>query len=312
MTKSFTTLTAAAAVLLAAGAANAADLRAKAPVVEAPPAPSIFDIAFGASIGTDYMFRGITQSDHKASVGAYFEPRINLTPNFQIYGGVAGYSIDLPNNAAAEVDLYGGIRPTFGKLALDLGGIYYYYPGGECYNSNVAGCLASFAPNGNVAKDDISWWEFYVKATYALTDALSVGGNFYYADSYANSGADGYYYSGTLKYTFPTLANGIGMYVSGEVGYQEVGTTDWFFGNARLPDYTTWNVGLGFTYKVFTLDLRYSDTDLNKGDCNAISGDNTAWQTGYATQYNADYGSKWCGSTFMAKLSVDLTLDSLK
>ena len=32
------------------------------------------------------------------------------------------------------------------------------------------------------------------------------------------------------------------------------------------PSYNTWNIGVGFTYKVFTLDLRYSDTNLSKGD----------------------------------------------
>ena len=31
------------------------------------------------------------------------------------------------------------------------------------------------------------------------------------------------------------------------------------------PSYNTWNIGIGFTYKVFTLDLRYSDTNLSKG-----------------------------------------------
>ena len=36
------------------------------------------------------------------------------------------------------------------------------------------------------------------------------------------------------------------------------------------PSYNTWNIGVGFTYKVFTLDLRYSDTNLSKGDCNEI------------------------------------------
>ena len=40
-----------------------------------------------------------------------------------------------------------------------------------------------------------------------------------------------------------------------------------------MPDYNTWNVGLGFTWKVFTLDLRYSDTDLTKGDCSAFTSD---------------------------------------
>ena len=39
------------------------------------------------------------------------------------------------------------------------------------------------------------------------------------------------------------------------------------------PSYNTWNIGIGFTYKVFTLDLRYSDTNLSKGNCNAFTSD---------------------------------------
>jgi hypothetical protein len=35
--------------------------------------------------------------------------------------GLSGESITFPNRAAAETDFYGGIRPTFGNLALDLG-----------------------------------------------------------------------------------------------------------------------------------------------------------------------------------------------
>ncbi len=48
----------------------------------------------------------------------------------------------------------------------------------------------------------------------------------------------------------------------------------------NYADYNTWNIGVGFTYKVFTLDLRYSDTDMSKGDCNAFTSDFTASQPG--------------------------------
>src|SRR5271163_318887 len=34
------------------------------------------------------------------------------------------------NRAAMELDVYGGIRPTFDKLALDFGYWFYSYPGG--------------------------------------------------------------------------------------------------------------------------------------------------------------------------------------
>jgi len=65
----------------------------------------------------DYIFRGVTQSNHKPSVAAYFEPRYNVTKDLQLYVGSSFESISFANRAAAEVDIYGGIRPTFGAFA---------------------------------------------------------------------------------------------------------------------------------------------------------------------------------------------------
>jgi len=48
-----------------------------------------------------------------------FEPRYNFNDSLQGYLGLSGESISFPNRAAAESTFYGGLRPTFGKLALD-------------------------------------------------------------------------------------------------------------------------------------------------------------------------------------------------
>jgi hypothetical protein len=80
----------------------------------------------------DYIFRGITQSNHKPSVAAYFEPRYNVTKDLQLYVGLGREHL-VPNRAAAEVDIYGGIRPTFGAFAFDFGVWGYLYPGGTCH-----------------------------------------------------------------------------------------------------------------------------------------------------------------------------------
>src|SRR5215813_6876026 len=139
-------LSAVAAVALATPAL-AADMKVTAPA--APPAPpNPWDVAFGAGITSDYIFRGITQSNHKPSVAAYFEPRYNVTKDLQLYAGIAGESISFPNRAAAEIDGFAGIRPTFGPLALDFGAWYYWYPGGQCFNGSLnpvfgTDCLAN-------------------------------------------------------------------------------------------------------------------------------------------------------------------------
>ena len=295
----------AAFAVSAAVPAFAADMPVKANKVAAVETPSPWDIAFGGALMNDYVWRGITQSGHKPSVAAYFEPRYNINPNLQLYAGVSGESIKFPNNAAAEIDLYGGIRPTLGPVAFDFGLWYYYYPGGN--NSYVqAGALTPAIANA-------SFYEVYGHATWTATDWLAIGGNVFYTPSYLNTGAKGTYASGTVKLTAPStwLPNGIGAYASGEFGRQWLGTADAFtvagvgtVAATDYADYNTWNVGIGFTWKVFTLDLRYSDTDLSKADCATITGDPGA--SGTPLQ------SRWCGATFIAKLSADLTLGSLK
>jgi uncharacterized protein Gcw-chp len=300
------------------------DVKKKKVVVAPPPPPNPWDVAFGGALMTDYVFRGITQSGHNPSVAGYIEPRYNLSPEWQLYAGISGESIKFPNNAAAEIDFYGGVRPTFGPLALDFGIWEYFYPGGTCWAAPAVapGCIAPPWASGNVAKRDASFFEVYAKATYTMGD-WAFGPTFYYSPNFLNLGADGEYLSGIVKYTAPAsmaLWNGqIGWYASGEFGHQWLGTSDAFYGTPAFPngipepDYNTWNVGLGFTWKVFTLDLRYSDTDLSKEECSAFTSDPGAKLGGTSIPINPlGSTSRWCGSTFIAKLSADLTLGSLK
>ena len=203
MKKSFVTALVATAVSVTS--AFAADLPAK--VLKAPPAPAAvdpWDIAFGSALMSDYVFRGITQSNHKPSVAAYFEPRYNVTKDVQLYVGVSGESISFTNRAAAEIDFYGGARWTIGPVVLDGGFWYYYYPGGQCMN-NALFCTPPQTPfNGNTMKSDVSFWEVYFKPTWNVTDSFAVGGNLFYTNSFLNSGAEGTYVSGTAKFTAPS------------------------------------------------------------------------------------------------------------
>ena len=178
----------------------------------------------------------------------------NFDPNWQGYVGVSGESIDFPNRAAAEMDFYGGIRPTIGKLALDFGTWYYYYPSGQCFGPAVgpASCptlgggasVAPALPNGNTVKQDLSFIEFYGKATYTVNDNWAFGGQIWGAPVFGkgmagvlNSGASGIYYTGNLTYTAPSnfIPHNVGMYVSADVGYWQLGTTDAFYGTAAFP-----------------------------------------------------------------------------
>jgi uncharacterized protein (TIGR02001 family) len=261
----------------------------------------LFDIAFGAWVGTDYNFRGISQSNRKASGGAYFEPQFN-TPIGQLYIGTAIARIDWPSNLgftdpSAEVDLYGGWRNTFGAFSADLGAIYYYYPG----ETN----------NGFTSQSD--FWEVYAKLAYAITPDLTLGVNGFYTPDLLHYSttfdtlapgthykADAFYGSITGKWVTPWKIGEVGTYISGELGHWWIdgdGFNDPLVGFAD-PDYTYWNVGLAFTYKVFTLDLRYHGTDQSRSDCGDFL-------------LTAGSPTKWCNDTFIATLKVDTTLSAL-
>jgi len=321
---------------MVSGSALAADLPVKAK--EAPAAFDPWDVAFGGAVMNDYIFRGVTQSNHQPSVAAYFEPRYNVNKDLQLYIGTSAESISFANRAAAEVDVYGGIRPTFGAAAFDFGVWGYLYPGGSCADNVInpvtlipggGVCPVStstiFLADGNVMKKNVSFFEVYGKLNYTINDNWAFGVNEYYTPSFLNSGAWGDYASITGKWTAPSTtfgSSGVGMYVSGEFGRQFLGTTDSFYGTTftnpgfagpfpngiKYADYNTWNIGIGFTYKVFTLDLRYSDTDLNKGNCNAFTSAFNATGTTNITAINpTGAGSNWCGAAGIAKLSFDLT-----
>src|SRR6202051_298420 len=337
---------AAAVLAMTAGSTFAADMAVKA-MKAPPPAPfDPWDVAFGSAIMNDYIFRGVTQSNHKPSVAAYFEPRYNINKDTQLYIGTSFESISFPNRAAAEVDIYSGIRPTFGMFAFDFGLWGYLYPGGRCFNANAfpgsgipgsePGCLVSpfgnsdpvtggLPINGNFAKRSASFFEAYGKVNITVNDQWQFGFNEYYSPNFVNLGAWGDYASITGKWTAPSTTfgtSGVGMYISGEFGRQWLGTSDSFYGTTLAsplgggpfpggipePSYNTWNVGVGFTYKVFTLDLRYSDPNLSRGNCNAFTSDYTARFDGSFTPINpGGFGSNWCGAAGIAKLSADLT-----
>jgi Bacterial protein of unknown function (Gcw_chp) len=335
-------LSLALAVGLASTAAMAADMAVKAPPKAAEPA-SPWDLVVTAALMNDYNFRGVTQSNHKPSTAAGFELRYNTNPNLQWYGGVSGESISFPNDAAAEIDFYGGVRPTFDKLALDLGVWYYWYPGGQCFggtvglvgNCNLNGGGAPAAgvvpdPNGafNVVKKNVSFFEAYGKATYTFNDNWAAGIQEYYSPNVLNSGAWGWFTTGNITWTAPgtMLGNGVGMYISGDLGYWDLGSSDSFYGtgvaapglgfqfanSVKYTSYATWDVGVGFTWKVLTLDLRYIDTNLTKAECNVFtSAQNATFSPGNVTAQNpGGGGTNWCSAAFVAKLSASVDFAS--
>ena len=221
-------LCASAASFGLASAAMADD--APAPAAAAPTGPTI---AFNAGITSDYMFRGLDQS----AGGVAGFGGADLTWG-KVYLGTwvshVDFSGDLHNgnNTLAEVDLYGGVRPTLGPVSLDLGVIGYVYPK---------------APDGSN--------ENYVelKALGTITaGAFTPGISVYYSPDNSFSTGHETYLEGNLAYTFKNKAS-----ISGAVGHEFLDAVR----DGGLDGYTLWNVGV--TYPVtdhLSADIRYYGT----------------------------------------------------
>ena len=280
---------------VSAGAALAADPAEKKKAPEAPPAATGgFDYAFGIKGQSDYISRGITQTDHNPGVTAYGELRYDW-----LYAGVQPWSVKLPTKPAAEIDLYAGIRPVFGPLSFDFGGIWYAYPDNK--RQYIAGGFPTTAR-------DPSFGEVYGHATYNWNDILSIGPNVFYSPNWQRTGAEGTYVSGTAKISSPKnfqpdALQSVDLAVSGEFGRYYLGTSNAKLGFTKYHSYNYWNAGMSATYKIATLDLRYHQSDLSKANC---------WINGSDPAGNVSGLSKWCGAAFVATLAFDITSATFK
>jgi uncharacterized protein (TIGR02001 family) len=197
-----------------------------------------FTINGGATVVSDYRFRGISQTDRRFAVQGTF----TLAHSSGFYATIWGSSID--NYVAAEsdqeIDLVGGYRHTFGGTTIDVGLLYYYYPGAEAL---IAGYDSDFfEPYVSIAQ---TFGPVTAKATvnYAPSQsALSIG----------NGNEDNLYLAGDLSATIPNTS----LTLSGHVGHS--------FGPSYLTigkGYTDWNVGAAYAIGPLTLGIQYVDTD---------------------------------------------------
>ena len=283
-----------AALAVSAAPAFAADMPVKASKVAVVAATvNPWDVAFGTALTSDYVLRGVTQSNHKMAVQGYFEVDYTANDWLKFYAGVWGSSL-WTGLANAEIDPNAGVRLTFGNFGLDLGFIYYYYPGGI----NAAQGLA----NG-------SYGEVYAKPSYKFNDWLTVAGVYETGFNNFNNKAMApgvawvgdarhSYYAVNAVITLPQfMPNGIVVSINPEIGRETYSSG--VFTNLGFVSDTYWDVGLDFVYKAATLDLRY--WSMNKNNTNAAQ----------CASANSP-GTNLCSSRFVATLKFDTSFASLK
>jgi uncharacterized protein (TIGR02001 family) len=160
-------------------------------------------VTVGATLMSDYIYRGISYSGHQPSVAAYVDAQQGW-----LYGYTNFNSVKFSTSPAVEVTVAAGIRPTLGPFEFDIGAAYYYYP-------------------GELGPDLSNYWEAHATLSHKVTDKLSWGPTIAYAPDVWQSGAWGVYAAGTLAYELPSefLPTGLGWSLSLDFGRWMFGPT---------------------------------------------------------------------------------------
>ena len=84
--------------------------------------PSFAAVSANVSFASDYVWRGMTQSDGPAIQGGFdFEAESGF------YAGIWGSNVNFNNGAGSELDLYLGYAFEVGSIGVDVGYISYEY-----------------------------------------------------------------------------------------------------------------------------------------------------------------------------------------
>lgn len=206
-------------------------------------------ISGGATLVSDYRFRGISQTDKDFAVQGTF----TVSHKSGLYATIWGSSIDdyVAAGGDQEIDLIAGFKKTFGGTTVDVGVLYYYYPGAE---EIIPGYASDFFEPYIGISHTFGPATAKVSAAYApKSNALSVGAG----------KEDNLYLAFDLSGGIPNTP----LALSGHIGHS--------YGPSYLTigkGYTDWNVGATYTWKNLTFGVQYVDT--NKALANPISGKN--------------------------------------
>lgn len=199
------------------------------------------EFAGNAAVVSDYTYRGISQTLEEPAVQGGIDASLPEGLYLGVWGSSVNFGEDLAAGARAQVelDVYGGIARSHAGFDLDLGGIYYAYPGAaESRNYNFFELAASLG-------------RAFGPVSAGISGAWS-------PDFYAASGT-GLYGSGNLSFGMPNTP----ISLDGSLGYQSIEDNGAF----GTPDYMTWSAGASVDVLGLGIGAGLTGTDLDDGDC---------------------------------------------
>jgi hypothetical protein len=85
--------------------------------------PSFASVSANVSFASDYIWRGMTQTDAPAISGGF-----DYAAESGFYAGIWGSNVNFGGGAGSELDLYFGYGFDVGSIGVDVGYIEYTYP----------------------------------------------------------------------------------------------------------------------------------------------------------------------------------------
>lgn len=187
-----------------------------------------FETSGSVSIGTDYVFRGISQTLEDPTIQGSVDIGIN-----GFYAGAWASNLNFGDGDEAhiELDLYAGYGNEIEKFSYDVGVIWYLYPG---------------------ADNDLEYdfFELQGNVGYDLGPVgVSAGVNF--SPEFFGKVGNATYLSGGVSWPVHDRVS-----IDGHIGRQ------W----TKVGDYTDWSIGATFSAAGFDFGVTYYDTNLSDID----------------------------------------------
>ncbi len=237
-------------------------LTASAQTAPAAPAAEQSPHTFTGNFGlfSEYRFRGISQTFKKPAI----QGGIDYLHESGIYLGNWNSNVNEGAGYPAgnlEMDFYGGWKKTWGDWGLDLGGIYYYYPGSDA-NRTAGTQIISPRPGAPTHAGGVNNKEVYLGGSWKFLSAKYFHST---GDYFSQPGTKGSHYL-DLAATFD-LGGGWG--INGHVGSFKL--KNWSTGtDATKADYTDLKLGVTKDISGWVLAASYIGTN-GKGSCDVLN-----------------------------------------
>lgn len=199
------------------------------------------DLSANVAWTNNYLFRGVSQNDEKAALQVGVNAIYPITDSVDFYAGAWGSNVDFNdgNEGKKEIDYLSGIGFELGDVSVDIGTIYYSYPGAR----------------GSLNYD---FFEYTAAIGYDFEGLSTTYSLNYSSNNFGDSGT-AYYNKLALAYPLtPTFS------LNSYLGRQDVEKNAVF----GVDDYL--DFGFGGTYSiedVADVSLNFVGTNLSEADC---------------------------------------------